>query len=128
MRTVAVCLGLCGIVLSCSILRAQEVTTPPEAAPVIAVLKAAKGSSIAGFKNAYSKRIREDKDQGDWQKNLKEAQVNTKKLFGDYHLSDFSFTFSGDREKGKVTLFYKGKEAFPLSVIKEGEKWKVDER
>lgn len=128
MRTVAVCLGLFGFVLSCSILRAQEVKTPPEAAPVIAVLKAAKGSNIAGFKNAYSKRIREDKDQGDWEKNLKEAQVNMKKLFGDYRLNDFSFTFSGDREIGKVTLVHKGKEAFPLNVIKEGEKWKVDER
>ena len=128
MRTVAVCLGLFGFVLSCSILRAQEVRTPPEAAPVIAVLKAAKGSNAAGFKNAYSKQIREDKDQGSWENNLKEAQVNLKKLFGDYHLNDFSFTFSGDSEKGKVTLFHKGKEAFPLNVIKEGEKWKVDER
>ena len=50
------------------------------------------------------------------------------KLFGDYHLNNFSFTFSGDREKGRVTLFHKGKEAFALNVIKEGEKWKIDER
>jgi hypothetical protein len=26
------------------------------------------------------------------------------KLFGDYQLNDFSFTFAGDNEKGKVTL------------------------
>ena len=127
MRTVAVCFGLVGV-LSCSIVRAQEVKTPPEAAPVIAVLKAAKGSDTAGFKNAYSRPIREDQDQGRWENNLREAQVNLKKLFGDYQLNDFSFTFSGDREKGKVTLFHKGEEAFPLTVIKEGEKWKVDER
>ena len=128
MRTVAVCWVLSGFVLSCAILRAQEVKTPPEAASVIAVLKAAKRSDVAGFKNAYSKPIREDKGQGDWEKNLKEAQVNMKKLFGDYQLNDFSFTFAGDREKGKVTLSHKGKEAFPLSVIKEGDMWKVDER
>lgn len=127
MRTVAVCLGLVGV-LSCSILRAQEAKTPPQAAPVIALLKAAKGADTAAFKNAYSRPIREDKDQGRWGGNLKEAQVNLKKLFGDYYLNDFSFTFSGDSEKGKVTLFHKGKEAFPLRVIKEGEKWKVDER
>jgi NAD(P)-dependent dehydrogenase (short-subunit alcohol dehydrogenase family) len=45
-----------------------------------------------------------------------------------FRLNDFSFTFAGDREKGKVTLSHKGSEAFPLNVIKEGDKWKVDER
>jgi hypothetical protein len=128
MRTVAVCCGLFGFVLSCPILRAQDVKTPREAAPVIAVLKAVKGSDVDGFKNAYSKQIREDKGQGDWEKNLKDAQVNLEKLFGDYQLDDFSFTFAGGSEKGKVTLSHQGMEAFPLNVIKEGDTWKVDER
>jgi hypothetical protein len=128
MPVVAVCWGLFGFVMSCSILCAQEVKTPREAAPVIAVLKAVKDSDVAGFKNAYSKEISEDKGQGDWDKNLKEAQVNMNKLFGDYQLNDFSFTFDGDSEKGKVTLSHKGLEAFPLNVIKEGDTWKVDER
>jgi hypothetical protein len=128
MRAVAVCSAVFWFVLSCSILRAQEIRTPAEAAPVIAVLKAVKGADVAGFMNAYSREIREDKSQGDWQKNLKEAQVNMKRLFGVYQLDDFSFTFDGDREKGKVTLSHKGKEAFPLNVIKEGNEWKVDER
>jgi hypothetical protein len=128
MPTVTVCWGLFGVVMSCSIVCAQEVKTPREVAPVIAVLKAAKDSDVAGFKNAYSKEIREDKGQGDWKQNLKEAQVNMNKLFGDYQLSDFSFTFAGNSEKGKVTLSHKGREAFPLNVIKEGNSWKVDER
>jgi len=128
MPTVAVCWGLFGFVLSCSVLSAQDVKTLREAAPVMAVLKALKDSDVAGFKNAYSKRIREDKGQGDWEKNLKEAQVNMNRLFGDYQLDDFSFTFAGDSEKGNVTLSHKGREAFPLNVIKEGDTWKVDER
>ena|SRR5580765_2403606 len=128
MPTVTFCLGLFGFVMSCSVVCAQEVTTPREAAPVIALLKAAKDSDVVGFRNAYSKEIREDKGQGDWQKNLKEAQVNMNKLFGDYQVRDFSFTFAGDSEKGKVTLSHKGREAFPLKVIKEGNTWKVDER
>ena len=128
MPTVTVCWGLLGFVMSCSIVCAQEVKTPREAAPVIAMLKAAKDSDVAGFKNAYSKEIREDKGQGDWKKNLQEAQVNMNKLFGDYQLSDFSFRFAGDSKKGKVTLSHKGREAFPLRVIKEGDTWKVDER
>jgi hypothetical protein len=128
MPTVAVCRGLVGFAMSCAILCAQEVTTPREAAPVIAMLKAAKDSDVAGFRNAYSRDIREDKDQGDWEKNLKEAQVNMTKLFGNYRLDDFRFAFAGDSEKGKVTLSHKGREAFPLNVIKEGNTWKVDER
>src|SRR6185295_6143552 len=112
MPTMTVCWGLFGFVMCCSIVCAQEVKTPREAAPVIAMLKAAKDSDVAGFKNAYSKDIQEDKGQGDWKKNLTEAQVNMKKLFGDYQLSDFSFTFAGGSEKGKVTLFHKGREAF----------------
>ena len=52
--------------------------------------------------------MREDKSQGDWNKNLKEAQVNMNKLFGNYQVSEFSFTFAGDGQKGKVTLFHKG--------------------
>ena len=99
-----------------------------EAAPVIAVLKAAQDSDVTAFRDAYSKRIREGKEQADWENNLKEAQANMKKVFGDYQLKDFSFTFAGDKEKGKVTLSHKGKEAFPLNVIKEDDKWKVDER
>src|SRR5258705_10728441 len=101
MRTVAVCCGLFGFVLACPILRAQDVKTPREAAPVIAVLKAVKGSDVDGFKNAYSKQIREDKGQGNWEKNVKDAQVNLKKLFGDYQLNDFSFTFAVGSVKGK---------------------------
>ncbi len=128
MRLMAFCYGLFGVLLLSSVLRAEEDKTPPEAAPMIAVLKAAKASDAAAFKKAYSKRLREDKMQGDWEKNVKEAQVNMKKLFGDYQLKDFSFTFAGDKEKGKVILFHKGKEAFPLNVIKEGDEWKLDER
>ena len=128
MPTVKVCCALFAFVLSGSIVCAQEVKTPREAAPVIAVLQAVKDSDVAGFKNAYSKEIREDKGQGDWKKNLQEARVNMNKLFGDYHLSDFRFAFAGDSEKGKVTLSHKGREAFPLNVIKEGDTWKVNER
>ena len=65
---------------------------------------------------------------GDWEKNLKEAQANLKERFGDYELIDFSFTFVGDKEQGKVTLSHKGKEVFPLYVIKEGDEWKLAQR
>ncbi len=116
------------LIVSAAATQRAAVGTPREAASVIAVLRAVKDLDVAGFKNAYSKEIREDKGQGDWEKNLKEARVNMTKLFGDYQLNDFSFTFAGNSEKGRVTVSHKGREAFPLDVIKEGDTWKVDER
>jgi hypothetical protein len=58
-----VIIGFVLIVSAAATLRA-EVETPREAAPVIAMLKAVKDLDVAGFKNAYSKEIREDKGQG----------------------------------------------------------------
>jgi len=128
MQTLTIFCGLCCILVSCPSIRGNEDKTPAEASPLIALLKAAKASDINSFKDAYSKRIREDKGQGDWDKNLKEAQGSLKKMFGDYDLKDFSFTFTGDKEKGKVALSHKGKESITLKVIKEGGEWKLDER
>ena len=95
---------------------------------MIAVLKAVKESDVKAFKNAYSRRIREDNDQGDWEKNLKEANANLKKMYGDYQVGDFTFTYDGDEEKGKVTFTHTKGKKLDLEVIKEGGEWKVDMR
>jgi hypothetical protein len=128
MRIAILCFAVFGIFLSIATPGAQKVKSPPEAAPVIAVLKAVKESDVKAFKNAYSKRIREDKDQGDWDKNLKEAQDNIRKMYGDYQLGDFTFTFDGDEEMGKVSFTHKNGKQLDLDVIKEGKEWKVDKR
>ena len=100
----------------------------PEAAPLVAVLEAAKTGDLATFKNAYSSRIRDDAAQGDWPKNLAEAQANLTRMFGDYRLADFGFAFAGGSERGRVTLIYKGQPQFDLAVIREDGGWKLDER
>jgi hypothetical protein len=128
MRTTIVMSGVLGILLAGVARGADDDKTPPQAAPMIALLKAAKATDATSFKNAYCKRIRDDKDQGDWDKNFKEAQGNLKKYFGDYDLKDFTFKFTGDKEKGKLSVSHKGKEAVLLGVIKEGDEWKLDER
>lgn len=65
-------------------LHAQEVVEPQQAAPVINLLMGAKNSDAVAFKTAYSVKIRDDKQQGDWEKNLKKAQANLKKMYGEY--------------------------------------------
>ena len=128
MRSLVLCIAVFGAFLSFATLGTQLVKSPPEAAPVVALLKAVQASDVKAFRKVYSERIREDKNQGDWQKNLKEAKDNLKKMYGDYQLGDFTFTYDGDEEMGKVSFAHKSGKKLDLEVIKEGGEWKIDMR
>src|SRR5579862_7034075 len=80
---------------------ARDDKSPSEAAPIIEMLKAAKASDSKAFKNSYCERIRDDKGQGDWDRNMKQAIGNLKKAYGDYKLEEFTFKFVGDANDGK---------------------------
>lgn len=97
-------------------------------APMAAMLQAAKISDAAAFRDAYSKRIREDNQQSDWGKNLQMAQAALKEKFGDYELTDFTYSFEGDDLKGKLAVSFKGKQQVALAIVKEDDAWKLDER
>jgi hypothetical protein len=101
---------------------------PPQAAPFLDLLRAAKTSDVIGFKAAYAKRIREDASQSDWQKNVSEARDNLKKAFGDYEARDFAFTYAGDASKGVLSIAHKKDKPLALKVIAEDGDWKIDER
>ena len=111
----------------CASVGAQDARAP-EAAPLITILEAAKVSDLATFKSAYSRRIRDDQGQADWPKNLDEARANLTRMFGDYRLDDFGFSFAGGAERGRVTLSHGGTPQFDLAVVKEDGRWKLDER
>jgi len=95
---------------------------------MVAVLQAAKQSDAERFRNAYSKRIRQEDQQSNWSKNFQEAQANMKKMFGDYQLSDFAYFFAGDDLVGKLTVSFRGNKQFGIAIIKEDGAWKLDER
>jgi hypothetical protein len=107
---------------------AQSGVALEEAAPMISILRAVQISDIDSFQQAYSKEIREDKEQGDWKKNMTEAQKNMARIFGAYRLADFSFSFKGSREKGVLTVQFKMDKTINLKVVKEEAGWKLDER
>ena len=111
----------------CASVGAQDARAP-EAAPLITILEAAKVSDLPTFKSAYSRRIRDDQGQADWPKNLDEARTNLTRMFGDYRLDDFGFSFAGGAERGRVTLSHRGTPQFDLAVVKEDGRWKLDER
>jgi len=110
--------------LSCSRKSDPQAAT---SAPMVAVLEAAKKSDVKMFMNAYSERIRNDTGQGDWDRNLKEAQARINATFGDFQLSDFTFSFEGDAVKGKLAVSFKGNKQFEFDVVKENDAWKLDE-
>ena len=97
-------------------------------APLVAILKAAKKSDAAAFRDAYSTRIHLEDQQTDWERNLREAQATLKQKFGDYRITDFAFSFEGDATTGKLEVSFKGKAQFAIAVVKEGGAWKLDER
>lgn len=107
---------------------ARITTKTPPSAPFLALLSAAKLSDVAGMKNAYSQRIREESARSDWNENLRDAQTSLRKLFGDYQLAQFGFTFSGNTDKGTLSISHNGKQGAALKVVKEGNQWKLDER
>lgn len=97
-------------------------------APVVAILKAAKSADATMFRNAYSARIRREDEQSDWAKNLQEAQATMKEKFGDYQITDFTFSFAGNDSKGKLEVIFKGKAQLAIAVVKENGTWKLNER
>ena len=99
-----------------------------EAVPVAAMLYAAEASDLNGFRNAYSSRIREGEEQANWEENLKEARDNVKRLLGNHKIDELTFTFTGNKENGEVSIVSKVKVLVTLKVIREGDKWKIDER
>jgi hypothetical protein len=103
-------------------------TSTETSVPMIAILEAAKHSDITQFREAYSSRIRQDSGQQDWSKNLQAAQATLREKFGDYQLNDFTFSFEGDDQKGKLGTSYKVKQQFVIAVVKEEGYWRLDER
>jgi hypothetical protein len=72
---------------------------------------------------------KEDAFKGDWEKILKYySKVLHDSGFGDYRLEDFNLSYTGSATKGEVSLVYKGKDSGELTVINEGDVWKIDEK
>lgn len=101
---------------------------PAQALPVIAMLRAAQAKDAAAFRATYAKRIRDGKEQSDWEKNVAEANASVGRLFGGASVDELTFTFTGDADAGKVTIARPSQPPVTLAVVREGTEWKLDER
>ena len=68
------------------------------------------------------------KEQANWEKKLKEARDNVKRLLGNHKIDELTFTFTENKEDGEVSTVSKVKVLFTLKVISEGDKWKIEQR
>ena len=100
----------------------------PQARPVATWLEAVKNGDKNRLKTVFSEKIRSRFDAEGWDKVMKTYQQVFKQEFGDYKLEDFKFEFTGDEEKGKVSVVHQGKKTPGLRVVKEKSGWKVNER
>jgi len=100
----------------------------PQVKPIADWLDSIKVSNLQLFKSVYSEKMKASLEKRGWDKVLKEYQDSCEKAFGDYDLTDFRFSFEGDDKSGAVKITFKGEQLPPLSVTKENNKWKINER
>lgn len=119
------------LILTSSLFAEKKVpNAKPEIKPIVDLLTAVKTQNVKLLESVFSKRMVERLSvKPGWKSSLKEYTKVFKKEFGDYSLKDFIFEFQGtDRDKGRINVIYKNKSLAKLSIIKEGELWKMNER
>lgn len=94
---------------------------------MLALLLAAREQDLELFKSAYSMPLRVRLDRLGWERMLRHYGQSFRRQFGDYSLDDFECSFEGDEARGQVTIVFKGQPLPPLSVVREGEAWKLDQ-
>jgi hypothetical protein len=103
-----------------------------QAQPVVAWLTAVKTSDVKLLKTVWSTRMTEgipqDGEDEHWNNRLEAYKKVWAQQFGEYEVSDFTFTFAGNDTAGVVVIEHNGRKLPGLRVIKEGDQWKIDER
>lgn len=95
--------------------------------PFEQVLKALKKDKPELFMNSFSARIVDgETDLAVWTERIEEGQRKFGRRFPDYRIKDFKYGF--DAAESKLIVYYKGEEKFRMKVVKEGGKWKLNER
>ncbi len=98
-----------------------------QSTPFENVLQALKSDSVDLFMNSFSLQIIDgNKDKELWLTRLNQGKEKFKQRFGVFQPSDFLYKY--DKAESKLIVIFKGKEQFRISVIKEGNTWKLDQR
>lgn len=98
-----------------------------QSTPFENVLISMKSDSVRLFMSCFTKSIVGDEnDEKIWAKRLNEGKEKFKTQFGQFNLTDFTYTF--DKIESKLIIYYKDEEQFKMRVVKENAIWKLDEK
>ena len=102
---------------------------PPEAAPIVFLLKACKRNRLVLLQRASSKRLHRILNEYGWRQQLDFYQTMLSQLAGKgYAVRKFSYRFEGGEEQGLIIAKYGWQELPALRVIFEDGSWKFDGR
>jgi hypothetical protein len=109
---------------------AKDAPVIEQAIPVVALLRSVKESDTALFQQCWDKPMAESLGltPESAKRMIEEYRLGFDKVFGEYSLDEFSFSFVGGADVGAVILKFKDKKLPPLRVIKSGNHWKLGER
>lgn len=119
--------------------RIQSPIVPPEAKPVASLIHAWSTSNLVLYKTFCFEEL-VDPEEGDlktvpdkqWNDLLKRQAELWAEMFPGSKAGDFTYSYSGDKLKGEVTLLLNGKKVdptmlHPLPVVFEKGSWKLKE-
>ena len=102
---------------------------PPQAAPIVFLLKACKRNRLVLLQRASSKRLHRILNDYGWCQQLDFYQKMFIQLVGKrYVIRDFSYRYEGSEEQGLIIAKYGWNELPALRVIFEDGSWKFDGR
>jgi len=107
--------------------RAEARAVPPQAAPVAALIKAATTNDLDLLKSVFSERISQGIGPQGWPSVMAKYR-RAFKLFGKYPASKFNYRFRGNDQAGRVTVMLNKQPLINVNVVKEGNRWKVNDR
>jgi type II secretion system protein G len=98
--------------------------------PVVGLLRSVKESDSTRFQQCWSKAMAERMGLNDEsaERMIERYRGGFAKVFGDYALEEFSFSFTGTATVGAVTVQFRNQAVPPLLVIKSGGVWKLGEK
>jgi hypothetical protein len=116
-----------------SLVRAQTTTQSAggvvvQAQPVYTWLQAVQEGDADQLQGAFSARMRKVFEAEGWKSVLTRYRNAFEQAFGDYRLEEFTFTFAGGEQDGKVVIVHKGRALPGVMVVREPGGWKVNER
>ncbi|NJL12178.1 MAG: hypothetical protein HC913_03675 [Microscillaceae bacterium] len=104
-----------------------QTTIPIQARPLIDLLLSVKENDMEKFRNAFSRKIIQANPPTTWNQNLREGREVLLSKFGNFRVEDFSFSYQGNQEEGRIVLYYQQQAHLSLAVVREQEGWKLNE-